>query len=40
MPVLSSLSLCHLTPPYLDLIFQKAKKAGNYAKRITYEDFR
>ena len=23
-----------------DLIFQKSKKAGNYAKKVTYEEFR
>mmetsp|Transcript_19373 Transcript_19373/g.20098 ORF Transcript_19373/g.20098 Transcript_19373/m.20098 type:complete len:569 (+) Transcript_19373:14-1720(+) len=33
-------SIGHLTSVDADLIFQKAKKAGNYGKRITYEDFR
>jgi hypothetical protein len=33
-------SVGRLTSVDADLIFQKSKKAGNYAKRITYEDFR
>lgn len=33
-------SIGHLTSVDADLIFQKAKKAGNYGKKITYEDFR
>lgn len=24
----------------LDLLFQRSKKAGNYGKKITYEEFR
>lgn len=25
---------------YIDLLFQRSKKAGNYGKKITYEEFR
>ena len=30
----------HMTTTDADLIFQKTKRAGNYGKRICYEDFR
>jgi len=33
-------SVGHMTSVDADLIFQKTKKAGNYGKRISYDDFR
>ena len=35
-----AMSLLPLKYILLDLVFQKAKKSGNYGKKITYKEFR